>query len=278
MPYDAFRFLKTQRRGGVLDVRLDNPPVNLLDAKLTRELNALAKALAVDGAVKVVVFSSADPDFFLCHSDETELLALPPADGPAPTEIGPFHRIMERLRTLPQLTMARIDGIARGGGLEFLLALDMRFASGRSRFALPEVAVGLIPGGGGTQRLSRLVGRSRALYMLAGCEDVDAATAERWGLVERVLPPDRLDAWVDDFAQRIAAFPAPALRAAKAAVAAASLPLADGLLEEERLFTALLRDQRTRNRVEDFFRLGSQDRQKQVAEFDRMIRSLPEDR
>lgn len=277
MSYDHFQLLRTRRASSVLHVTLGNPPVNLLDAKLTRELNGLAKALALDATVKVVVIASADPDFFLCHSDETELLALPRLEAAPTTEIGPFHRIMERFRLLPQITIGQVAGIARGGGLEFLLALDLRFAASRSKFALPEVAAGLIPGGGGTQRLSRLIGYSRALYMLAGCVDVDAATAERWGLVDGALADEQLAAWVDAFAQRVGAFPGPALRAAKEAAAASALPLAQGLLEEQRLFNGLLQDEQARARVEAFYRLGSQDRQKQITDFDQMMQRLPND-
>lgn len=275
MKYDDFQFLTARKSSGVLFVEINNPPVNLLDAKLTRELNSLVKTLEKDDSVSAVLFASADPDFFLCHSDETELLALLGTDFPSPTEIGPFHRIMERLRALPQITIAKIDGIARGGGLEFLLALDMRFASiERGRFCFPEVAVGLIPGGGGTQRLPRLVGPARALQMLVGCEDLDAQKAERWGLINDAIPGAQLDNYVERFATRIAAFPSSALRAAKEALTAATPSLTQGLLKEEQLFISLLRDQHTRARVEAFYRLGSQDRVQQLEQFDEMIQSL----
>jgi len=275
MKYDDFQFLTARQSCCVLFVDINNPPVNLLDAKLTRELNRLAKALETDSSVKAVVFASADHDFYLCHSDETELLALPESEYPSPTEIGPFHRIMERLRALPQITIAKINGIARGGGLEFLLALDMRFASTeRARFALPEVAVGLIPGGGGTQRLPRLVGPARALQMLVGCDDLDADTADRWGLINRAVPGAQLDKYVERFATRIASFPDSALRAAKKAVASSTSLMTQGLRAEEQLFASLIRDQRTRTRVEAFYQLGSQDRVQQVDHFDEMIQSL----
>lgn len=275
MSYDNFQLMTARSAGGVLDVSLKNPPVNLLDAKLIREINALAKALAADSMVKVVVVARADPDFFLCHSDERELLALPKSEGNLRNEIGPFHKVIERFRLLPQLTIAKINGIARGGGLAFLLAFDMRFAAAnRSKFALPEVAVGLIPGGGGTQRLPRIIGYSRALYLLTGCEDIDALTAERWGLVDRALPDDKLDRWVDEFADWVGSFPIKALHAAKQAVAASSLPIVQCLLEEERLFDSLLRDGSTRARIEAFRGLGSQDRQSQVADFQQVIQVL----
>jgi enoyl-CoA hydratase/carnithine racemase len=96
---------------------------------------------------------------------------------------------MESFRTLPKATIAVIEGIARGGGSEWAMAFDMRYAAlGRALFGQPEVAVGIIPGGGGTQRLPRLVGRGRALEVILGCMDIDAATAEAWGYVDRALP------------------------------------------------------------------------------------------
>ncbi|WP_191832514.1 MULTISPECIES: enoyl-CoA hydratase/isomerase family protein [Pseudomonas] len=270
-----YQTLVTRRCGGVLHVDLNNPPVNLLDARMTRELNALAKQAATDPGLKVIVFGSTDPDFFISHSDETELLALPRSDSNTPAELGPFHRIMERIRNLPQITIGKTRGVARGGGLEFLLALDMRFAARHSRFGFPEVAVGLIPGGGGTQRLARLIGQSRAMSMIIGCMDVDAVTAAQWGLISQATHDEELDTCVDDLATRLDRFPATSLRAAKAAIAASTLSLEQGLLEEQRLFADLLSDDHTRARVDAFYRMGSQDREVQLERFDQLLLSLP---
>lgn len=270
-----YQTLITHRRGGVLHVDLNNPPVNLLDARVTRELNALAKQAATDPGLKVIVFGSTDPDFFISHSDETELLALPRGDSNTPAELGPFHRIMERIRNLPQITLGKIRGVARGGGLEFLLALDMRFAAKHSRFGFPEVAVGLIPGGGGTQRLSRLIGQSRAMSMIIGCMDVDAITAAQWGLITQATRDEELDTCVNDLAARLDRFPAASLRATKAAIAASAFSLEQGLLEEQRLFADLLGDDHTRAQVDAFYRMGSQDREVQLEQFDQLLLSLP---
>lgn len=268
-----YRCLRLRIEQGVAFVTFDHPPLNLLDAALTRELGRLGKQLAADDAVRVIVFDSADPDFFIAHSDVTELrapdTAAPPERAAAP---GPFHRIVDRFRTMPKVTIGKLEGIARGGGSEFLLALDMRFAAlGKAVLAQPEVAAGLLPGGGGTQRLPRLIGRGRALEVILGCEDIPAGLAERWGYVNRALPPAELGPFVDALARRIASFPAEALALAKAAVDAAALPLEDGLVEEEFLFRRLVASDEARQRAARFLELGGQTRAVEAGDFDTVL-------
>src|SRR5437763_17077314 len=150
---------------------------------------------------------------------------------------------MERWRTLPQVTIAQLEGRARGGGSEFALSLDLRFgAIGRAILGQPEVAVGILPGGSGTQRLPRLMGRGRALEAVLGCDDFDAELAERYGWINRALPPAEIGPFVDRLARRIAAFPRLAVRLAKQAVDAAGGALEEGLLEEWRCFNLSLAD------------------------------------
>lgn len=265
--------LRLRIEQGVAFVTLDHPPLNLLDAALTRELGRLGKQLAADDAVRVIVFDSADPDFFIAHSDVTELRA---PDTPAPPERaaapGPFHRIVDRFRSMPKVTIGKLEGIARGGGSEFLLALDMRFAAlGKAVLAQPEVAAGLLPGGGGTQRLPRLIGRGRALEVILGCADIPAELAERWGYVNRALPPAELGPFVDALARRIASFPPEALALAKAAVDAAGLPLDAGLVEEEYLFRRLLAGDEAKQRAARFLELGGQTRAVEAGDFDAVL-------
>lgn len=265
--------LRLRIEQGVAFVTFDHPPLNLLDAALTRELGRLGKQLAADDAVRVIVFDSADPDFFIAHSDVTELRA---PDTPAPPERaaapGPFHRIVDRFRSMPKVTIGKLEGIARGGGSEFLLALDMRFAAlGKAVLAQPEVAAGLLPGGGGTQRLPRLIGRGRALEVILGCADIPAELAERWGYVNRALPPAELGPFVDALARRIASFPPEALALAKAAVDAAGLPLDAGLVEEEYLFRRLLAGEEARRRATRFLELGGQTRAVEAGDFDAVL-------
>jgi enoyl-CoA hydratase/carnithine racemase len=168
---------------------------------------------------------------------------------------------MERFRTLPKPTIAVIEGIARGGGSEFAMAFDMRYAAlGQAVFGQPEVAVGIIPGGGGTQRLPRLVGRGRALEVILGCMDIDAATAASWGYVDRALPPEELRAFVDKLAARIASHPLEAVTRAKRAVDAAAGDLATGLRVEDQLFREALAQPAARERLRAILDAGAQTR------------------
>lgn len=152
--YEGLQTMRVQVANRVAWVTIDHPPVNLFDQAMFLDLARLVPLLEVDEGVGAVVFRSADREFFVSHADVKWILALPAIKPPRPTEIGPFVGLMERLRRLPKPTIGMIDGIARGGGSELLLALDMRFAGRtRTRLAQPEVALGIIPGGGGTQRL-----------------------------------------------------------------------------------------------------------------------------
>ena len=214
-------------------VTLDHPPVNLFDAVLIGSLGELAGELADDGDVGAVVVRSADPEFFIAHADLGLIQALPRDRSDRPEQLEFIHVFMERWRTLPQVTIAQLEGRARGGGSEFALSLDLRFgAVGRAILGQPEVAVGILPGGSGTQRLPRLMGRSRALEVVLGCEDFDAELAERYGWINRAVPAAEIGPFVERLARRIAAFPPQAVRLAKRAVDAAGGPLEDGLLEE----------------------------------------------
>src|SRR5262249_9780044 len=160
--------------------------------------------------------------FFIAHADVNWILTLPSEKPPALTEIGPFVALLERLRTMPKVSIGAIEGIARGGGSELLLSLDMRFAARRkARLAQPEVALGIIPGGGGPQRLARLVGRARTLEIVLGCADLDAEEAAAIGYVNRAIDDSELPGFVRALAERIAAMPSEAVRLAKQAVDAA---------------------------------------------------------
>jgi enoyl-CoA hydratase/carnithine racemase len=247
---------------GVAFVTLDHPPVNLFDAVLIRSLWELAGELAEDDEVRAVVVRSADPEFFIAHADLALIQALPRDRRDRPEQLEFIHVFMERWRTLPQVTIAQLEGRARGGGSEFALSLDLRFgAVGRAILGQPEVAVGILPGGSGTQRLPRLVGRARALEVVLGCEDFDAELAERYGYINRALPANELGPFVDRLARRIAAFPADAVRLAKRAVDAAGGPLDDGLLEEAHCFNLTLTDPELDARMEGALAAGAQTRE-----------------
>jgi enoyl-CoA hydratase/carnithine racemase len=238
-----FATLAVAEADGILSVTLDHPPVNLLDAPMLGDLARLVGELERSETARVVVVRSADPEFFVAHADLHLIQALPRDERPYPTTLEFFHALVERWRTLPQVTIAQIEGRCRGGGSELALSLDLRFAAlGRAVLAQPEVAIGIIPGGGGTQRLGRLMGRNRALEVVLGCDDFDAATAERYGWVNRALPPDELGPFVDRLARRIASFPPRAVQLAKKAVDAGLPGVRDGLLAETHAWNLVLTD------------------------------------
>ncbi|MFM7872941.1 MAG: enoyl-CoA hydratase/isomerase family protein [Actinomycetota bacterium] len=249
--------------GGIARVVFDGPPINLMTLELFVATARLIDGLAADDDVRVVVLSSANPDFFIAHFDVEAILGFP-TDSPPATELNHFHVMCESLRTMPKSTIAVIEGRVGGGGSELALSCDMRFALRGDAahrgavFNQPEVALGIIPGGSGTQRLSRLMGRSRALEVVLGCDDVDAMTAESWGWVNRSLSAAELWPFVDRLARRIASFPSHAVAAAKAAVLRAEKGVPEDLLAEGNAFSATLGHPDTQAAMRRFLERGGQ--------------------
>jgi enoyl-CoA hydratase/carnithine racemase len=250
--------LDVSTRDGVATVVVDHPPINLMTIPVFLELAETIDLLAADDGARVVVLRSANPEWFIAHFDVAAILEFPTETGPPSTELNTYHRMCEQLRTMPKATIAVIEGRVGGGGSELALSCDMRFASPSAVLSQPEVALGLIPGGSGTVRLPRLVGRSRALEVILGCDEVDAATAERWGWVNRVLPAAELAAFVDRLSGRIAAFPPGAVAAAKASVLRAESGVTAQLLAEGDAFAGTLGDPLARRAMERFLSLGGQ--------------------
>ena len=276
MAYDGYECLKIRVERGVAFVTIDHPPINLFDAALIPEVRRIGEEVEADDAVRVVVFDSANPEFFIAHADVTLILQLPTELRPKAETLGLFHAMVDRFRTMPKVTIAKVEGRARGGGSELVLSMDMRFgAIDRAILSQPEVALGIIPGGSGTQRLPRLMGRARALEIIVGCEDISAELAERYGYINRALPPDELGPFVDRLAYRIASFPADSLRLAKAAVDAAELPTLEGLLEEAHLFNQSLATQAAQDRMAKFIALGGQTRDTEL-DLDAILMKLGE--
>jgi enoyl-CoA hydratase/carnithine racemase len=263
MVYEDYQLIRIAVAAGICRATIDHPPINLLNLQLLAEIGRLTQEVAADDDVRVLIVDSADPEFFIAHADVELILDLPTDDTSLHDELSPFHATMELFRTLPKATIAVIEGIARGGGSEFALAFDMRYAAlGKARFGQPEVAVGIIPGGGGTQRLPRLVGRGRALEVILGGMDIDAATAETWGYVDRALAADELRGFVDKLAARIASFPPGAVANAKRAVdAALEGDLATGLRIEDQLFRETLAQPVARERLQAVIDAGAQTRE-----------------
>lgn len=261
--YDNLETVRVAVAGGIARVVIDHGDVNLFDGQMFAEMATLAGQLAADDEVRVVIVSSANPDFFIAHFDVGLILRFPtdrpPADPAEPRELNAFHVMCEAFRTMPKATIAVIEGRVGGGGSELALSCDMRFAlHGKAVFNQPEVALGIIPGGSGTVRLPRLIGRSRALEAILGCDDVDAALAESWGWVNRALDADALWPHVDRLAARIASFPSHAVAAAKASVLRAEREVVPDLLDEGDAFQQTLGGPGTQEAMRRFLEIGGQ--------------------
>jgi enoyl-CoA hydratase/carnithine racemase len=261
MAYEELTCLDVAVERGVATVTIDHPPINLFDLALMQDIGRVGRELEADEGVRVIVFQSGNPEFFIAHADVGLILQLPTEVPPRAEELSGFHRMVDAFRTMPKVSIGVIEGIARGGGSEFLLSLDMRFAAqGRALVGQPEVALGILPGGSGTQRLPRLMGRARAVEAILGCGDFSADEAERYGWVNRALPADALRPFVQDLATRIASYPAEAIALAKQSINAAEGSTVDGLLEEAHCFNQTLATAPARARMARFLELGGQTR------------------
>src|SRR5438094_617840 len=241
-------------------VVFDNPPLNIMDADMFENLQAVLARMDASPSLRVVVFESANPDFYLAHFDLADLpgsLGLIKTAGPSGLPI--LMDTFARLTKSSIVSIAKIRGRVRGVGSEFVLACDMRFAS-RENTALAQVEVGagVHPGGGGTERLPLLVGRGRALEIVLGGNDFDGETAERYGYVNRALPNSELDGFVDALARRIASFDRRAIAAAKNLVNQVSLPSADRLLDAITSFETALTWPETQQRIQNLLQRGLQ--------------------
>lgn len=226
---------------GVAHAVISNPPVNVLDVQLMADVLQFLEEVRDDPSVKVIVFSSADPEFFIPHVDMTlidEPTAFDELASQAPEGMNVFQAFGEAVRRQPQVTIVKLAGIARGGGAEFVTSADMIFAAvGKGRLGQVESLMGITPGGGATQQLAQRLGRNRALEVLLGGDLVDADVAERYGWINRAVPADELDAFVDRLARNIAALPDGVIEAAKTAVP--EVDLQEGFLREHEAWAGL---------------------------------------
>jgi enoyl-CoA hydratase len=216
---------------------------NALSTTVRREIIEALDALRDNDAVRVIVFTGAGEKTFIAGADIAEF-AQRTAVEQREAMVG--RRIFDEIAAYPKPVIAMINGFALGGGCELALACDVRIAARSARFGQPEIRLGLIPGGGGTQRLPRLIGSGRALRLILSGELIDAAEAHRIGLVDELVDDTELRAHTLELARAIAAHSPLALRLAKAAVAsAAETPLGAGLAYERELFiTAFASDDR----------------------------------
>lgn len=240
----AYQTIRVEHDCRIMTVTLDHPPINLMDRAMFQDLRALLTYLEADQEIRVVIFRSAVPEFFIAHGDLALFLKEEPRELPKPTastKLNFIHRLFEGYRQLPKATIGVIEGKVNGAGAEFALSLDMRFAAlGSATIGQFEVALGCLPGGTGTQRLPTLIGRSRTLELIFGCDELDAETAERYGLINRAFPPDELWPFVDKLASRIASFPLNAIALSKRAVDNALPDPVPALHEESYLASKLM--------------------------------------
>ncbi len=220
MSYENFTTFKAEANDGVLWVTIDFPPVNLQGQEMLADLNTLCLRLERDREVKVVVFQSAHPEIWVCHYD-TNLLKDMSTEAVSRQEahLLDLQSVLQRVSRLPQATIAKLEGFARGGGHEFALACDMRFAArGKFKFMQMEVGMGILPCGGGASRMARQVGLGRALEIILSARDFDADEAEAYGTVNKAFEPEEIGPYVEELATRIAKFPAESINACKQTV------------------------------------------------------------
>jgi enoyl-CoA hydratase/carnithine racemase len=239
-----FETLTVCRERAVLIAEIAAPPMNLLGPELVRDLVSLIQGAEADETVRVVVFKSADPDYFISHVDVTRIGEYR-AEAAKLTGEPSIALLFRHLSASRVVTIAQIEGRVRAAGSEFVLGCDMRFAARESAiFGQFEPALGLLPGGGAAQHLTRLMGRSRALEVMLSAEDYDADLAERYGWISRAMPADALDDFVSSLAHRIAGFPAACRAVVKDRVNAIALAPVEDFRRDSDLFGEAVRDPR----------------------------------
>src|SRR5262249_47720369 len=232
----VFETLKVSREGAVLFVEIAVPPMNLLGPALVRDLVSLIRQAEADSAVKVLVFRSADPDYFISHVDVTRIKEYREEAEKLVGEasIGLLFRHLSASRLV---SIAQIEGRTRGAGSEFVLGVRHALCCTESAiFCQPEVGTGVNPGAGGVQHLARLMGRARALEVMLSAQDYDAELAERYGWINRALPAKELRYFVRSLAHRIAKFPAAGVLTVKDRVNATALAPVEDFRRDSDLF------------------------------------------
>lgn len=235
MDYNNFTTLNVNIADAIAWVTFDYPPVNIQGLPMLADLNMLAQKLEADKAVKVVVFQSSHPEIFVAHADTNFLKDMSAqAVSRDEVELLDLQIVLERISKLPQATIAKIEGFARGGGHEFALACDMRFAArGKAKFMQMEVGMGILPCGGGASRMARQAGLGRALEIILSARDYDADQAEAYGTINRALDPEEIGPFVEELARRIALWPPESINACKrAAYESIDRPIEDALKAE----------------------------------------------
>jgi enoyl-CoA hydratase/carnithine racemase len=266
--------LTVTAEGAALFAEIEAPPMNLLGPELVRDLVSLIQRAECDDDVKVLVFKSADPDYFISHVDLTQVSEYR-AEAAKLTGEASIALLFRHLSASPLVSIAQVEGRVRGAGSEFVLSCDMCFAArGSAIFGQFEPSFGTIPGGGAAQHLTRLMGRARALEVMLSAEDYDADLAERYGWVNRALPADALDEFVKSLAHRIAGFPAAGQWVVKDRVNAIALAPVDDFRRDSELFGEEVRSPEVQRRIAAAMKQGLQTRDREI-DLGRVLGDLP---
>jgi len=256
----ALETLAVRQDGGVVFAEIAAPPMNLLGPELVRDLVSLIQRAEADEGVRVLVFTSADPDYFISHVDVTKIAEYRQEAAKLTGEAS-IALLFHHLSASRLVTIAQIEGRVRAAGSEFVLACDMRFAARESAiFAQFEPALGVLPGGGGAQHLTRLMGRGRALEVMLSAGDYDADLAERYGWINRALPAAELGEFVSALAHRIAGFPAAGHAAVKERVNAIALAPVDDFRRDSDRFGSGVTESEAQARIRAAIERGLQTR------------------
>jgi enoyl-CoA hydratase len=238
----GYKYLRGERHGPILVIRFYNPPTNLMSAAMTGEIRDLVHRVDTDQETRVVIFTGGVPDYFIQHYDTREMLLPPGATMPPPRyALNATDTTYLELEALSKPTIAAINGHAQGGGLELALACDFRIITDPGEIGFGEITLGMLPAAGGTVRLPRLIGIARAKEIIMLGRDIDAATAVRYGVVMKAVPPDQLMHESMQLAERLAAFSPAALKLIKQVMDASfKMPLEDALKLEDHSFEVLM--------------------------------------
>jgi enoyl-CoA hydratase/carnithine racemase len=265
MDYSGYRRLHVEVDRRVVTVTIDNRPMNLITRELLAELDRFSIDVGEDDHASVVVLRSSDPDIFMTHNEFANLYAIQPDELPTTSddvEPNGVQRICLRFLALPQVTIAEVAGRTAGGSAALVMACDLRFgALGKAVFNTMAVPLGTVPGGGASALMPRLVGRARALELILGGLDLDAATAERWGYLNRALPAEELESYVAALARRIASCPPDAVRLTKELMQAPVQEIEDAMREENYRFRRLMASPGSRDSIRAFLDLGGETRE-----------------
>lgn len=242
-----YRYLDLRREGRTLVCTINNPPKNFLNAAIMRELTAMSDEVAADPDLRALIITGGVDGIFITHYDVAELVTAAGIARENPSfaggaELHDLHKFVLQMQELPVVVIAAVNGTAMGGGCELALGCDFRIKSTKGQFGLPEVRVGLLPGGGGTQRMVRLLGVAKALELMLLGDTVDGETAARIGLVHKAVAPERVMPEALALAEELGKRPVESIRLIKQCIYKGSeMPMTEALHFEQDAFWQTMR-------------------------------------